>query len=479
MIMNNVSLVIPTIRLRDVKETAEAYAANFSRYGHKTPILIFDDSDAATSERYVDSLETISNRDAIYYIGHSEKTRFIKILQERSCVDITLLRKILKPSYGGNRNFTILYTLGNLFLSADDDIRPHGLLHKNRQPLDKKEVSKGLYIDKTDPHNEIEQRDYDIMGAYLDVLGKRVGSIEDIDRFLLGSTLVDSMTDLYTNRTLGPLKPNTISLVDGQVDPEARVVTAQAFRSGSADVDAIDYANDFLINPYHAFVNDMSMRYVLQGFTPVITKTNWRLDCGISGYDNTHGMPPFFPTELRFEDYIFRIWLQHPEMAAAHVGAAQTHYRNPYMRASIPADMWNEEMANFLKPRLKEEVQQIDKTHIKFNGDIHVSEDEARNIMEAGKAYYMRAINRAADVMTSKSMSEPLTPEQHSNYLIGFARDLFEQYSGFSLSDFYEHMKHTVSDEVEMIIRTMEVWPTILEATEKIKRKGRLPMRKI
>ena len=49
------------------------------------------------------------------------------------------------------------------------------------------------------------------------------------------------------------------------------------------------------------------------------------MDCGVAGYDNTFGLPPFFPTRLRFEDYIYRLWVQQDGIAAAHVDAAQNH----------------------------------------------------------------------------------------------------------------------------------------------------------
>ena len=56
------------------------------------------------------------------------------------------------------------------------------------------------------------------------------------------------------------------------------------------------------------------------------------MDCGVAGYDNTFGLPPFFPTRLRFEDYIYRLWVQQDGIAAAHVDAAQNHIRSNYMR---------------------------------------------------------------------------------------------------------------------------------------------------
>jgi hypothetical protein len=76
-------------------------------------------------------------------------------------------------------------------------------------------------------------------------------------------------------------------------------------------------------------VND---RYVLVNFRPVVTNRNWRMDCGVAGYDNTFGLPPFFPTRLRFEDYIY-LWVQQDGVVAAHVDAAQHHTRSAYMRS--------------------------------------------------------------------------------------------------------------------------------------------------
>ena len=57
-------------------------------------------------------------------------------------------------------------------------------------------------------------------------------------------------------------------------------------------------------------MDELNEVYVLVNFRPVLTKKNWRMDSGVAGYDNTFGLPPFFPTWLRFEDYIYRLWIQ-------------------------------------------------------------------------------------------------------------------------------------------------------------------------
>ena len=84
---------------------------------------------------------------------------------------------------------------------------------------------------------------------------------------------------------------------------------------------------------------------MLVNFRPAVTNRNWRMDCGVAGYDNTFGLPPFFPTRLRFEDYIYRLWIQQDGVAAAHVDAAQNHTKSNYMRNPPAAEIFNEEVS--------------------------------------------------------------------------------------------------------------------------------------
>jgi hypothetical protein len=40
------------------------------------------------------------------------------------------------------------------------------------------------------------------------------------------------------------------------------------------------------------------------------------MDWGVAGYDDTFGLPPFFPSRLRFKDYIYRLWVQQDGIVA-------------------------------------------------------------------------------------------------------------------------------------------------------------------
>src|SRR5262249_646208 len=60
-------------------------------------------------------------------------------------------------------------------------------------------------------------------------------------------------------------------------------------------IDAIDYVDMFLDDEGQTDPDDLNDLYVLVNFRPVVTKKNWRMDCGVAGYDNTFGLPPSFP----------------------------------------------------------------------------------------------------------------------------------------------------------------------------------------
>ncbi len=162
--------------------------------------------------------------------------------------------------------------------------------------------------------------------------------------------------DLETNSTKGVHRENSLLLQRGEVSPASIVKIAQTFRSGTNDIDAIDFVDMFLTDEVQTNPEDLNDFYVLTNFRPVVTKKNWRMDCGVAGYDNTFGLPPFFPTRLRCEDYIYRLWIQQEGIAAAHVNAAQNHTKNNYMRNPPAAEIFNEEVSNLLKRKIRATV---------------------------------------------------------------------------------------------------------------------------
>ncbi|HLZ10734.1 MAG TPA: hypothetical protein VKT80_19260, partial [Chloroflexota bacterium] len=136
------TFVIPTYRLRDVAETVERYDDNFWRNGHSVKIVVFDDSSVANHEKYFPLLEQTRTVNDVYYVGPREKEQFVTFLTRklRDPKLDPLVRGLFRPSYGGNRNFTLMYTLGQLMVSADDDMRPDALIESSPESLTGEEV---------------------------------------------------------------------------------------------------------------------------------------------------------------------------------------------------------------------------------------------------------------------------------------------------------------------------------------------------
>ena len=140
--------VVPSYRLRDVGATIEAYDEHFWSNGHSVKMMIFDDSSLANHEKYFNRLEHTKTVNDLYYVGPHEKEQFLSFLNKK-LLDRkleALVRNLFRPSYGGNRNFTLMYTLGAFMISADDDMRPYAIVEGSPESLGHAEISRGLYI---------------------------------------------------------------------------------------------------------------------------------------------------------------------------------------------------------------------------------------------------------------------------------------------------------------------------------------------
>ena len=374
----NLYFVIPTYRLRDVGETVEVYDEHFWRNGHAPKIIVFDDSSPVAQEKYYPLLEQTRTHNDVYYVGPKEKEQFTAYLSHRlrdKRLD-GLVKNLFRPSYGGNRNFTLMYTLGGLMVSADDDMRPYALMEDSLESLDEGEISRGRL--HRAGKNGYVRKSFDIIGAFLDVLGKPTSEVPA--NYTSGEVLIDTAMDLETNVSKGVSRENSLHLQQGAVRSDAVVKMAQTFRSGTNDIDALDYAELFLTNDEQVDPDELNELYVLVNFRPAVTKLNWRMDCGVAGYDNTFGLPPFFPTRLRFEDYIYRLWVRQEGIAAAHVDAAQNHIKSNYMRNPVAAEVFNEEVCNLLKRKIKGSLSRTDELTIGFDYAGEVTADDANRV---------------------------------------------------------------------------------------------------
>jgi hypothetical protein len=253
------------------------------------------------------------------------------------------------------------------------------------------------------------------------------------------------------------------------VDKSAIVKMAQTFRSGTNDIDALDFIELFLEDEGQISLDTLADVYVLGRFRPAVTNKNWRMDCGVAAYDNLSGLPPFFPTRLRFGDYVYRLWIQQPGIVAAHVAAAQNHGRSPYLRNPPASEILNEEIANLLKRKIRATVTELGELGVRFDYDGEVEDDEAAAILERMVRLHSRAMYAAGRAIDRRRSDE----------LLRFATSLDAAFCGFEL-DFFQHLLHRIlGDTVRRIKGSLALWPTLLEICDGSARHRELPQRRI
>jgi hypothetical protein len=340
-------------------------------------------------------------------------------------------------------------------------MRPYALVENSPESLTEDEVCRGrLY--KAD-QNGYTRKSFDILSAFLDVLGKPADHVPS--NYERGELLVDSAMDLETNATKGLSRENSLVIRHGPVPDGAVVKMAQTFRSGTNDIDALDYVDMFLADERQSSLDELSDFYVLVNFRPVLTKKNWRMDCGVGGYDNTFGLPPFFPTRLRFEDYIYRLWIQQDGITSAHVDAAQNHTKANYMRNPPAAEIFNEEVANLLKRKIKATLTRLDELSIAFDYEGEVTAQDAEDILGKIVALHRRAA-AAAEREASPVRAEALRL---------FAANLEKAFYGFEPDFFQQNLLRIVDDVISVIKGSIELWPTLVEICYFHKNRAGLP----
>jgi hypothetical protein len=461
--------VIPTYRLRDVGATVEAYDEHFWSNGHSVKIMVFDDSSLANHEKYFSRLEQTKTVNDLYYVGPREKEQFLSFLNKklRDRKLETLVRNLFRPSYGGNRNFTLIYTLGAFTISADDDMRPYALVEGSPESLGRDEISRGR-LHKAGANGYV-QKSYDLLTSFEDVLGKRVR--EAPGNYESGELVRDTTMDLETNVSTKFATENSLLLQEGPVSPSAVIKIAQTFRTGTNDIDALDYVFMYLNDEKqsHADLHHFNDVYVLDNFRPVVTNKNWRIDCGVAGYDNRLGLPPFFPTRLRFEDYIYRLWIQQDGIVSAHTDAVQTHIKNNYMRNPLAMDVFNEEICTLLKKKIKESLISMDDLSIRFNYHGEVSLQDSEEILEKIKAIHNRIVKAAASTKD----------DGRKTALTLFAENLARSFYGFEPDFFQQNVSRIVDDVVSQIHASLEIWPALIEICYFHKDKREFPQRRV
>jgi hypothetical protein len=169
-----------------------------------------------------------------------------------------LVKSLFRPSYGGNRNYTLIYTLGGLVVSADDDMRPYALMEHSPESLESEEICRGRL--HRSGENGYGRKSFDILTSFRDVLGKTAAQAPD--NYERGELVIDTAMELETNATTGLKRENSLLLRRDSLPDDAVIKMAQTFRSGTNDIDAIDYVEMFLENDQQIDPTDLNDFYV-------------------------------------------------------------------------------------------------------------------------------------------------------------------------------------------------------------------------
>ena len=89
-------------------------------------MIVFDDSSVANQEKYYPLLEQTRTQSELFYVGPREKEQFSYLLHSGCATGSSRppCKNLFRPSYGGNRNFTLMYTLGGLMVAPTTTCGP-------------------------------------------------------------------------------------------------------------------------------------------------------------------------------------------------------------------------------------------------------------------------------------------------------------------------------------------------------------------
>jgi len=129
------TVIVTRNRVEPALRCLDDFVLSAKRFGRSGDFVVLDDSpDADVRRQYRDALRIVAEREAVevLYAGREEKLRFVDALvgeggsssPPRHVVEFALFgAEGLTRVIGANRNASLLHTVGDAFLSTDDDTR--------------------------------------------------------------------------------------------------------------------------------------------------------------------------------------------------------------------------------------------------------------------------------------------------------------------------------------------------------------------
>ena len=123
------------------------------------------------------------------------------------------------------------------------------------------------------------------------------------------------------------------------------------------------------------------------------------------------------------------------------------------MRNPPAAEIFNEELTNLLKKKIKSTVSRLDELSIAFDYEGEVTAQDAAEILGKIVALHSRALKAA----------ETAANPQRTQALRLFAANLEKTFYGFEPDFFQQNLVRIVDDVVNVIKGSIELWPTLIE----------------
>ncbi len=140
-------------------------------------------------------------------------------------------------------------------------------------------------------------------------------------------------------------------------------------------------------------------------------------------------------------------------VCSAHVDAAQNHTKSSYMRNPPAAEIFNEEISNLLKRKIKSTLTRLDDLSIAFDYDSEVTAQDAEEVLSKITELHRRAMQAAGSEKNAT----------RAQALRLFAANLEKAFYGFEPDFFQQNLLRIVDDAIGVIKGSIELWPSLVE----------------
>src|SRR5262249_43196994 len=134
--------------------------------------------------------------------------------------------------------------------------------------------------------------------------------------------------------------------------------------------------------------------------------------------------------------------------------------RNP-----VAAEVFNEEVCNLLKRKIKASLTRVDELTVEFDYAGEVTGADAQEILDKIAALYGRTLE----------VAEQAKSPQRSDALRLFAANLHKAFYGFEPYFFQQNLLRIADDVVSVIKGSIALWPTLVEIVYFEKNRHGLP----